>query len=155
MKWNNTLVILLISGLQVIVFTELHEISCVIRNISIAAGSNYFVEPMCMKLVSLPFQGVQKSCFTRTKGMQPVHIIFNKSSVPFCFQSYSSTVEVSQYFGYVWIFILDSKVSWKSQLSKVGERIMFSAGRANLHIIPLLMTFWEQYLPLAEQTDCS
>ena len=55
MKWNNTLVTLLISGLQVIVFPGLHEMSCVIRNISIAVGSNYFAKPMCMKLFSSPF----------------------------------------------------------------------------------------------------
>lgn len=56
MKWNNTLVTLLISGLQVNVFTGLHEISCMVRNISIAIGSNYFAEPMHMKLFSSPFR---------------------------------------------------------------------------------------------------
>ena len=50
MKWKNTLVTQLISGLQVIDFTGLHEISCVIRIITIAIGSNYFIELICMRL---------------------------------------------------------------------------------------------------------
>lgn len=67
MKWNNTLVTLLIFGLQVIVFTGLHEVSCVIMNTPIAVGSNYFAEHMCMKLFPLLFR-VCRSLFYQDKG---------------------------------------------------------------------------------------
>lgn len=67
MKWNNTLVTLLISGLQVVFFTGLHEIPLLIRNIFIAVGNSYFAEPICMNLFSLRLFRMCRSLFCQNK----------------------------------------------------------------------------------------